>query len=297
MNKHRLLTLMGSPRRLVPYIYPTYGTELAPAAAATTPISDVDATTGWIKSATSTISSVATPRTGSSGSYALNEVAGVNAQELIRVASIPTVAGDFIFWDSWIKTIDAATIVLYDNSNLSLLFAYSAFADWTRIKTTLHIGGGDKHVDYKVLQAGGNFLVDDVSIKKVTFSTMLANRKSCTPGNVIAGVNITVPNYVTGGLMINLDSMENPQNGVALWINLLSTKNIWLKKLVAGVWTTVANGFVTLVPGGLLQIRNSGTDYEMWYNGAQVGTTQTISDAFTGTNSCQLASSSEVVFS
>jgi len=278
-----------------PIIYPTFGAELAPASAATSVPTDADATTGWSKTAASTITSVATPLTGSLGSYALDELAGAGTQEFVR-CDVAMVAGEFIRWESLIKTIGVATMRLIDYSTVTGLQAYTAYTAVTKIISVIHVGASDKRLGYQVLQAAGNIQMDDVSMKKITFASMLANAKACVPGNVIAGVNITVPTYNMGGLMINLDSMTNPQNGVGLWINVTSTKNIWLKKLVAGVWTTVTSELATLIPNGLLQIRNSGTDYEIWYNGSKVGATQTIADAFTGTNACQLAAGSEVVF-
>jgi len=94
--------------------------------------------------------------------------------------------------------------------------------------------------------------------------------------NVVADVDVVVLAQKQAGLVLNLDSAASPANFVVSFHN---GTNAVLAKCVAGVWTTVISAAATYSSGATLRVVKDGTSYTLFYNGAKVGSTSTISDA------------------
>ncbi len=119
------------------------------------------------------------------------------------------------------------------------------------------------------------FNIDDVSIKPLTTSELFSSVLSST-ANVIADVNITLTSGTQAGLVLNLDSTASPANFVIAYHD--GTK-AHLVKAVAGVYTSLIDTTTTYSAGAKLRVIKDGTNYSLYYNNTQVGTTQTIDDA------------------
>lgn len=118
---------------------------------------------------------------------------------------------------------------------------------------------------------------DTFSCKKITTSTLFA-WLDAKRADVTTKAGWTTTNGTISGVVMNMDSAINPQNYVILAQNGLSS-NLYLWKMVAGTITQVTSGTITYGAGRTIELRKSGTTYQMFYNGSQVGTDQTISDA------------------
>ena len=128
----------------------------------------------------------------------------------------------------------------------------------------------------KINAQSGTFtgVVDDVSTKELTLSSLLSLHASSTP-DVFSSVDLVVATDTQAGLALNWDSSSNPQNGVIAYAD---GTNVKLEKCVAGVWTTVLSAVVTHSAGMRLVVSKIGSAYRVYCANALVGSA-TISDA------------------
>jgi hypothetical protein len=99
------------------------------------------------------------------------------------------------------------------------------------------------------------------------YSTHATTRAACV---IVRGTR--------AGVVCNLDSASSPANFV---LASHSGTNAILEKCVAGTYTTLISITATYVAGAFVEVRRiAGTNtWQLWYNGVQRGTDQTISDA------------------
>lgn len=132
--------------------------------------------------------------------------------------------------------------------------------------TTAFINGGSA--------AAGT--IDNVSAKALTLSTLFAT-KDFGRAAVDASVEATIVSGNRCGLVLNLDSISSPANFVIADHNGVTAR---LTKCVAGTYTELISTAATYSAGAPLRVvRTAPTTYQLWYNGTQVGTDQTIADA------------------
>jgi hypothetical protein len=125
--------------------------------------------------------------------------------------------------------------------------------------------------------ASSSLYWDDFSVKILTFSTLFAWRKFASQyGIVKAGCNVVAG--TPEGVYMNMDSFNNPLNMVTC---LHNGANLILSKRVNGTVTELINTAAAYSAGALVEIRRAANTntYRAFYNGSQVGTDQTISDA------------------
>lgn len=92
----------------------------------------------------------------------------------------------------------------------------------------------------------------------------------------ITGDSIGSTTYAQGGVAACWDSSSNPNSGIIAFHDGVNAR---LLKQVAGTWTSVINISTPYSSGATIQLRRSGTTFQLFYNGSQVGTNQTISDS------------------
>ena len=117
--------------------------------------------------------------------------------------------------------------------------------------------------------------LDDYSVKALTLSTLFASVVAGS-ANVVADVDVVLTADTQAGLVLNLDSAASPANFVVAYHDGVNAK---LDKCVAGTWTSVISAAATYSSGATLRVVKDGTSYTLFYNGAKVGSTSTISDA------------------
>jgi hypothetical protein len=123
---------------------------------------------------------------------------------------------------------------------------------------------------------------DDASLKPLTtasmFATLLTRKTDVTVA--VAVTLATAPTgggiFTPGGVVVSLDNPANPLNYV---LGYYYGTKCYLDKCVAGVYTNLIAATTTYAAGATVQVVKSGTTYQLFYNGAQVGANQTISDA------------------
>lgn len=121
--------------------------------------------------------------------------------------------------------------------------------------------------------------VDNLSYKALTTSQLFASLQASV-ADVLADVNVTGPISTSGiqaGLVVNLDNAASPANFVIAYLD--GAGNAKLDKCVGGTYSNVISAAVTYSAGATLRVIKSGTSYSLFYNGAAVGSTSTISDA------------------
>lgn len=120
-----------------------------------------------------------------------------------------------------------------------------------------------------------NAQLDDMIIKPITLPTVFAHTQgsaTSTPAARIFGIGIA-----QSGTIGWLDDPLNPQNFILAIRN--GAGNVNLTKCVAGVYTVLASVAVAFVANAVIEIRRpSGNTFQLFYDGVQVGTNQTIND-------------------
>jgi hypothetical protein len=135
------------------------------------------------------------------------------------------------------------------------------------------------NTNFLIVRDGINstFYYDDFSAKEITLASMFSTRPYGTHVTVKAGA--TVVAGTRAGVVCNLDSASAPANFVIASVDSAGTAR--LTQCVAGTYTELISTAVTYVAGAAVEIRRpaGGDIWQLFYNGSQVGTNQTISDA------------------
>lgn len=125
--------------------------------------------------------------------------------------------------------------------------------------------------------------VDNLSAKEI-LSRDWASVRSSSVSQIGLKIATLPPGNIQILLRMNGDSPTS-DNGVSAQIGAGTGApfRVSLFKVVAGITTSMIGVTpVTFVANALLEIRRSGNIYQLWYNGSQVGTDQTISDGYAG---------------
>jgi hypothetical protein len=129
--------------------------------------------------------------------------------------------------------------------------------------------------------ASASLYIDTASCKPITYATMLAflGPRDVRPGDYQC--NPTAVNGTKCGIVI---SYADENNHVQAIVDRLSGTAKIVKR-IAGVFTEVISGAIVYGDGKILKatIASNGTDYSLFYDGAQVGVTTAIADAGLGT--------------
>lgn len=158
-------------------------------------------------------------------------------------------------------------------------------ANW--VPTTNYSAAGiitrtDRAASADVVLARGNasgpndFILASASAKALTLSSLLSTRPYASADCDIS-VAVTRTAGTQAGLCARLDSAATPANFLIAYLD--GAANVKVDKAVAGVYSAVITGAVSYVAGRVLRLVCSGNDVSVYYNGTQVGTTQTVSDA------------------
>lgn len=122
----------------------------------------------------------------------------------------------------------------------------------------------------------GNLSIDNLTVKAITFPDTF-----CVRNFPVADIDISIPLSqskigVDNGIVARLDSTSNPKYFI---IAYYSGKSIMLDKCVNGTYTNLIAQTTTYGAGQILRLDVSGTDVAVYYNGSQISTTKTVSDA------------------
>lgn len=258
-------------------ITPTLGAELVPTGNAASITSEANALTGFhVEGAGNVLSSVADPRTGSAGSYSFDvQAADTTNTNFGNFGS----AGVWYLTDLWLKfTGSVGGYGMYSEGAVrDWPLGNVSTATWLRQFFMFKNTAGSSALRVRGNTTNAHHRIDDYSVKSVTLESCIATPLTTATGDVIASamVSMDADIHAWGGVMCNIDSVSNIQNCVMLFID---RSKIYLHKIVSGTVTYVTSATIAYVAGAPVQLRKSGNTYKMYYNGAQVGADQTISD-------------------
>lgn len=153
---------------------------------------------------------------------------------------------------------------------LTLSAAYQVYLATVRCIST---GNGQNSVRSS---NGTTMLFDAVSFVPLTLASLLSARAYGSADCDLSAA-ITRTAGTQAGLCARLDSATTPANFLIAYET--GAGRVKVDKCVAGTYTNVIDGAVTYVAGQVLRLVCSGNNVSAYYNGTQVGTTQTVSDA------------------
>lgn len=131
--------------------------------------------------------------------------------------------------------------------------------------------------------ASSSLYGDSYTMKPIAPATLLATTQGTANQTPLAKV-YAITTGTQAGAIGWLDNPSNPQNFVIALRN--GGGNVNLTKCVAGTYTNLISISSTFVQDAAIEIRRpSGNTFQLWYNGSQVGTNQTINDTAIADNS------------
>ena len=118
--------------------------------------------------------------------------------------------------------------------------------------------------------------IDDASVKPLTLSSLFSTVTVAANVDHTVQADVTVTTGTQAGVVLNMDSTSSPTKFV---IGYTNGTQACLDKNVSGTYTAViACTNINYSAGATLKVIQNGTSYSLFYNGTQVGTTQTISN-------------------
>jgi len=234
--------------------------------------------TGWTASQ-SLLSSVADERTGGAGSKSIN--VAKNGTTPITYQMFAETKGDLFVVHVWFKNIDATTGGALTVTNSSIADVAALFPSDVAWKEYLFAGWvtgvGAPAVVFQTIgnTNGQSCRFDDASVKKLTNCSIYRNFGASL---VTVKANWTLPTNFQGGVdvCISADGNSFVRGIVSRYYN-----KAFLVKYVNGVFSSVlAATSITYAAGAPIEVRHTTANtFKLYYNNAQVGIDQTISDA------------------
>jgi hypothetical protein len=122
-----------------------------------------------------------------------------------------------------------------------------------------------------------DFTVDNATVKSISLLATLATVTGSTNNQTAAAKIFALTSGTQAGVVANLDSASTPANFLLAYHD---GTNVKLDKCVAGVYTNLISTAVAFSSTAQIEIRRpSGNTFQLWYNGSQRGTDQTVNDA------------------
>ena len=242
--------------------------------------------TNWVVQNGATLSSESDERTGGSGSKCLQAVRGTGNATAYRIVG-GTSVGMWCKWSAWLKNSTSPTGVAVGFGNNTTYMGTVppspgvASTDWTQLAGSVRITNANPAFSASVYTSGaGRF--DDVEVYAFDSASLFSLIDSgAADANVSANITRAASGYYQVGLIARCDSASNPQNFImALMTNASGTHQVAIVKCVAGTYSTVQAGTnISYSANAKLRLICSGNNVSVYYAGAQVGSTITVSDA------------------
>ena len=132
-------------------------------------------------------------------------------------------------------------------------------------------------MNIKRASASAAINVDALTLKQLAIPTLIAALTGTASTQTAAARIHTLTTGTQAGVASLIDSASNPQNFL---IGYHDGTNVKLDKRVGGTYTSLISTAVAFSSNAQIEIRRpSGNTFQLWYNGVQRGTDQTVSDA------------------
>jgi hypothetical protein len=245
--------------------------------------------TGWLAQGSATLTSVAEERTGGSGSNCLNIANGDTAYGIGRKA-LTYPAHIWHRATAWARKVTCNSIVsVVDLGGDELSHFTVASTSWMQTRAAVLSLTADGHLRSMNASntSGQAARLDDASFRALTLSELILTRNT---NNIDTTVDVTVasfPHYEPVGIILNVDNLDNPQNFVlaTLGSNTTGGLGIRLLKCVNGVYSVVMDYTnYDWSAGKVFRVVKSGTTYQIFFNGIQIGANQTVNEATINNN-------------
>lgn len=207
-----------------------------------------------------------------------------SSNSLADIGQLPATlaVGDWFISRYWLRTSASGKTptIRHENQLPGAAVGLNPGTTWTQYPLTSRVvtlSGFFSRVR-QLSAASASIYVDDATVNKFTFPSLMAYVEAGA-SDIIAKGAWTITATTLAGVAINLDSSTNPQNGVFVLHSGGQGNTLYMWKVVSGTWTAVTSSVITYVASAKVEVRKSGTTYQMYYNGSQVGSNQTISDA------------------
>lgn len=273
MNKRKLIAVLGSGnleiKKVCAAITPT-STEIIEYGALDDWLSDTDSV-GWSDgvSGTSTVNKESTVvRSGFAARLDID--ASNNAAYISRTTT--TSAGSYYQLSAWMKNSTTGKTAAHFLANISglvrtLTDTYTQYIDVIRPA----INNGNQLIN-RSSAASSSIYIDDVSLKEITFASMLSYLGKRVRLDGYYRCRPTVTAGTQAGLVVGY---ADANNFIMVYIDRRDGK-AYLDTKIAGTWANVINGAITYTAEKVLHVAINGTTVQLFYDGTQVGTDQTI---------------------
>lgn len=118
--------------------------------------------------------------------------------------------------------------------------------------------------------------VDNASCKLLSLASLLSTRTYASADCDLSAA-VTRTSGTQAGLCARLDSASSPANFIIAYLD--GAGNVKVDKCVGGTYTNVISGAITYGSTKRLRLVCSGNSVSAYYDGVQVGSTVTVSDA------------------
>lgn len=117
---------------------------------------------------------------------------------------------------------------------------------------------------------------DNFSVKELTLLSLFSTRAHASADCDLSAA-VTRTTGTQAGFVARLDSASSPANFIIAYLD--GGGNVKVDKCVSGTYTNIISGAVTYGSTKRLRLVCSGTSVSAYYDGTQVGSTVTVSDA------------------
>jgi hypothetical protein len=183
--------------------------------------------------------------------------------------------------EGWLYTASLAITIARNNGAVAdFTQTLTPGGTWTPIRMGVRaISSGSNAIRIQASTAGAanEHFADDFSVKAISLPSLFATIAGASSNQTAAAKIATLTTGIQSGVVALLDSASNPQNFLIAYHNGTS---VLLDKCVAGTYTNLITTTVAFTANAQIEIRRpSGNTFQLWYNGTQRGTDQTVSDA------------------
>ncbi len=174
------------------------------------------------------------------------------------------------------STVSQIFVQLNGGSYAEPLRSVSATAVWSVLVATGYAPSGSYNFFLTAISYGGTALFDNASFKPLTLASLISTRAYASADCDLSAA-ITRTAGTQAGFAARVDSTTSPANFIVAYLD--GAGNVKVDKCVAGTYTNVISGAVTYGSTKVLRLVCSGNNVSAYYDGTQVGSTVTVSDA------------------